>query len=277
MNALRFGGGLLLLAALVLVLPLSVGLERLGDRPVPRLRLPSMTEVRQVAVRSRRWFLAATTVLVATAAFLLGGPVAAAVGSLHAVLLARGFVQHARTQLRAAQRARALDDLGALAADLRAGARAGIAPVGAGKGIAPIGAHSGIAPIGAHPGTAAIGAHPGIAPIGGRLGELTSAAERLAERIGAPTADLIERIEADARAADRGRARADAESAGTRATAVLLTFLPVGGLAIGYGIGADPLHVLLHTPVGAACAIAAALLQATGVFWAGRLTGGPVA
>jgi tight adherence protein B len=95
----------------------------------------------------------------------------------------------------------------------------------------------------------------------------------LAERTGAPLAELVERIEADARAMDRALASAAAQAAGVRATARLLTGLPVGGIALGYGIGVDPLDVLLHTPVGAGCAVAAIGLQLAGLLWSERLSG----
>jgi len=102
-----------------------------------------------------------------------------------------------------------------------------------------------------------------------------AAAVRLAEATGAPLAELFERIEADGRAADRAAATAAAQSAGARATVWLLAVLPVAGLAIGYGVGADPLAVLLHTPLGAGCAIGALGLQVAGLAWVHRLVDGP--
>ena len=100
---------------------------------------------------------------------------------------------------------------------------------------------------------------------------LADAAVALAERTGAPLADLIDRIETDARSGDRARAAAIAQAAGVRATALLLAALPIGGLALGYAIGADPLAVLLHTPLGAACALCAVALQVLGLIWSQRL------
>ena len=108
-----------------------------------------------------------------------------------------------------------------------------------------------------------------------RIGDLVAAVWRLAERTGAPAAELVERIEADVRAGDRSRASAAAQAAGARATALLLAALPVGGIALGYGIGVDPLRVLLHTPLGAACAAGAFTLQTAGLAWAARLAGAP--
>jgi tight adherence protein B len=82
----------------------------------------------------------------------------------------------------------------------------------------------------------------------------------------------VERIEADARAADRAAASAAAQAAGAQATALLLAGLPIGGIGLGAAIGADPVRVLFHTPIGAACAIGAAVLQSAGLLWAERLT-----
>ena len=36
-------------------------------------------------------------------------------------------------------------------------------------------------------------------------------------------------------------------------------------------MGADPLRILLHTPIGAACAGVAVLLQLVGLAWTNRL------
>lgn len=97
----------------------------------------------------------------------------------------------------------------------------------------------------------------------------------MAERTGAPLAELIERIETDARALDRAREAAAAQAAGSRVTAWLLAGLPAGGIALGYGIGVDPLAVLLRTPIGAACALGAVALQITGLIWTERLNKAP--
>lgn len=169
-----------------------------------------------------------------------GGPVAGVVGAVYAGLAGRAVLRRAARRQAGMVRQAALDDLSALAADLRAG----LPPPGSGPDP-----HD-------------------------RIGRLTSSVWQLAERTGAPAADLVERIEADARAADRAAASAAAQAAGAQATALLLAGLPVGGIGLGLAIGADPVHVLLRTPIGAACAIGAVLLQCGGLLWAERLTGG---
>jgi tight adherence protein B len=177
---------------------------------------------------------------------VLAGPVAGLMTGAYGGLAARGALRRRASQAAARMRTRSLDALCALAADLRAGL-----------------------PAGALDGPESIEDH--------RMAELTRAAWRLAERTGAPIAELIERIEADARAMDRGSAAAAAQAAGARATAWLLAGLPAGGIALGYGIGVDPLDVLLHTPIGAGCAIGAIALQIAGLAWADRLAAAGVA
>jgi tight adherence protein B len=168
-------------------------------------------------------------------------PVAGLVVGVYLGLGVRAGLRREAARERAKAQARTLDGLCGLAGDLRAGL----------------------------PPTTLL---PPSTVSGDRIARLASAAWRLAEQTGAPLADLVERIEADARAADRSRAAAAAQAAGARATAWLLTGLPFGGVALGYGIGADPGHVLLHTTVGAACAVTALALQLAGLAWADRLS-----
>lgn len=177
---------------------------------------------------------------------LLGSAVAAVVVGGYGLVAARLTIRRRAERARTAHRAKRLDLLAAAAADLRAGLPAATALAGVDGG-----------------------ADPGPDdPVRSRA----LAAVVLAEQTGAPLADVLERIEADARGLDRARAAAAAQTAGSRATAWLLAALPLGGIALGYAIGSDPLAVLLHTPIGAACAFGAAALQLAGLAWAGRLT-----
>jgi Flp pilus assembly protein TadB len=174
-------------------------------------------------------------------AVVLGGPVAGLVAGGYGAVAARLVSRRAAELLRTSQRVESLDLLAAAAADLRAGLPASTALAGL------------------------------AGPAGDPLRSRAGAAVVLAERTGAPLADVLERIEADARGADRARATAAAQTAGARATAWLLAGLPLGGIGVGYAIGADPLAVLLHTPIGAACAAGAVGLQLVGLAWTGRI------
>lgn len=112
---------------------------------------------------------------------------------------------------------------------------------------------------------------------GGRVVEAAgrvAAAYRISEALGTPLADVLERVDADLRATRRLSDSVRSETAGARATAVLLVGLPVLGLAMGAGLGADPVHTLLHTGIGAACAGGAVLLHVAGLVWTERLIRG---
>jgi tight adherence protein B len=88
---------------------------------------------------------------------------------------------------------------------------------------------------------------------------------------GGGLAAAVERLEQGCRAEQAQRRSVQAELAGPRATAGLLAVLPAGGLLLAAGLGADPLSVLLSTPLGLACLAVGLALDATGVWWTGRL------
>ncbi|MBT8228094.1 MAG: hypothetical protein HKP61_19260 [Dactylosporangium sp.] len=98
-----------------------------------------------------------------------------------------------------------------------------------------------------------------------------AAARQISERLGAPLADLLDRIEIDLRGQRRVRAEVAAQTAGARATIVLLAVMPFGGVFLGTSLGTDPLHQLLHTRPGAGCATVALVLQGCGLLVASRL------
>ena len=82
---------------------------------------------------------------------------------------------------------------------------------------------------------------------------------------------------ADGLRARRAQERAvEAALAGARATAVLLALLPVAGLGLGAALGARPLHVLLHTPLGVACLALGLALEAVGTWWTRRIVAAAV-
>jgi tight adherence protein B len=259
--------------AVVVLWPVGLARRRWTRRDPATLSFawrPFVASVRAEAVRRPRRAVAVVAVLVGLGGWATAGPVAAGALGTYAALAARGVLRRWSNRERAASRARALDEVGALAADLRAGlpAAASFEPSASTDTSADSVATGSVRPAGSIP-----SARSAAAPDELRLRELTAAAWRLAERTGAPVADLVDRIEGDARAADRARASTAAQAAGARATAFLLAGLPAGGIALGYAIGADPLHVLLHTPLGAACVAGALLLQLGGLAWADRLAG----
>jgi tight adherence protein B len=101
--------------------------------------------------------------------------------------------------------------------------------------------------------------------------ERLAAAWQVSDSSGAPLADVLERLDADLAARRRRRVSAAAELGTATATVRLLALLPLLGLGLGYALGADPVHVLLHTGVGAVCAVTALALQVVGLWWAERI------
>lgn len=91
------------------------------------------------------------------------------------------------------------------------------------------------------------------------------AACRLASRTGAPLADVIDVVVAGIAEAAEADALRRTALAGPRATARLLAWLPVGGIALGTFLGADPVGVLLGGGIGGLC-----LLGGSALFLAGR-------
>lgn len=94
---------------------------------------------------------------------------------------------------------------------------------------------------------------------------------RLSGERGIALAHAVEILAADAD--DEAAAGRDVDSllAGPRATAALLTLLPVFGLIMGQTIGADPWRVLLHSTAGAVAMVAGTVLAASGMLWTGAL------
>jgi tight adherence protein B len=225
---------LLVLGALALAWP-GGRIRRLPRVPVVALGRQAVA----LAGRKPRQALAAGIGAAALLGLLVGGPVGAVVMGAYAGIGGRALMRRDIRRRAAVERSAALDELAALAADLRAGLPPSAVPES-----------------------------------GDRLRRLTGSVHALAERTGAPAADLVERIEADARAADRAGASASAQAAGAQATSMLLAALPLAGIGLGFLMGADPFQVLFHTPLGAACALVAVVMQTVGLLWSERLMRG---
>lgn len=114
------------------------------------------------------------------------------------------------------------------------------------------------------------GPRPGSGPVPTFLRQL-AAAWQLTQSSGAGLSDVVDTLGGSLRAQDRLRRETAAALAGPRATAWLLAGLPVGGIALGAALGADPARVLLGHPVGRVCLIAGLALDLLGVLWVRRL------
>jgi tight adherence protein B len=191
----------------------------------------------------------------------VGGVVAAAYGGLAVrVGLRRRATGASRQALQ-----NTLDGLACLVGDLRAG----VPPAAALDAALPL-----LIGVPARGGgvtaVADLAGHVDPTPRGQVLVRL-AAAWQVAGTIGAPLGQVLERLDAEVRSGERARALAVAHAASAQATATLLGALPLAGIALGYGMGADPLAVLLGTPAGAVCAISAVVLHLIGLGWSRRL------
>jgi tight adherence protein B len=194
------------------------------------------------------WLAAGGAVVLA---YLASGGVLAGIVAVYAGLGVRVWRRRQHSAASSVSRQRVLDAVRDLAADLRAGRPAAPAMV---EAVAALDAQSG--------------------PLRDVVARRLAAAWQLADSIGVPLADLLERLDAELRAAETARLAAAAETAGARATGLLVAALPLGALPVGATLGVDPVDTLLHTGLGAACAGAAVVLQCAGLAWTGRLARG---
>ena len=93
----------------------------------------------------------------------------------------------------------------------------------------------------------------------------------LSGRTGCSLAEVVSAVEDDLRARHRHGLELRAATAGPRAGALLLAGLPVLGLAMGSGVGADPWRVLTTTGTGQVLLLAGVALEVVGVTWSSRL------
>ncbi len=149
---------------------------------------------------------------------------------------------------------------------------------------------------GAHPANAAEGAAaeagPGVAALFRELaatarlgGDVSALAGRsratvrrlarawdLAERHGVALAELLDSLRRDVERRTAFRREVAAKMAGPRATAGVLTGLPVLGLGFGQAAGASPLAVFGSGPAGQLLLLVGVALLIAGVLWSSRLT-----
>jgi tight adherence protein B len=93
---------------------------------------------------------------------------------------------------------------------------------------------------------------------------------------GAGLADLVDGVVVTLRDRETVRRETAAQLASARATARLLSGLPLLPHALGVGLGADPTRFLLRTPYGLGCLLAGGLLVVAGLMWVDRLGSDPL-
>ncbi|MGW5427945.1 type II secretion system F family protein [Streptomyces sp. NPDC004059] len=161
---------------------------------------------------------------------------------------------------------------GALAGEVRAGRQPGEALLRAARDSGGLGEAQAAVVAAARFGGDVPGALTAAARQPGAEGLLGLAAcWRVAVDQGAGLAAGLDRLEAALRAERDQRADLRAQLAGARATTVLLAVLPALGLLLGSAMGADPLHVLLHTGAGLGCLAIGSAFEAAGMWWAVRI------
>jgi tight adherence protein B len=110
----------------------------------------------------------------------------------------------------------------------------------------------------------------------GEAADRLAAGVRLSARTGCSLAAVVTAIEDDVRARQRQAGELRTALAGPRASAALLAGLPLLGLAMGGGIGADPWRVLTGTGPGQALLVIGVGLELAGLAWSARLARGAV-
>jgi tight adherence protein B len=246
-------------AAMVVVVGRPGGAERLHAVTVARSSPPSAGGVGPLGPLAG--------VLGVTAA-LVGVPVPVVIAVVVGIwLLERLRRQRASSREQAARAAATIEVTFGLADELRAGRTPD-------QALAALAAVSGPLQdaLRAVASAAAVGADPVVElartarlPGAERLGSV-AAAWSVARAAGGRVAAVLERL---GRAMDDDadlRRELDAAMAGPRATMVLLALLPVLGLALAESVGAHPVALLLHRPVGWALVAGATALDLTGVF-----------
>jgi tight adherence protein B len=103
-----------------------------------------------------------------------------------------------------------------------------------------------------------------------------AAAWQLAHRHGLPLADVLDTVRRDLEHRARFTRQVLARLAGPKASALVLSALPVLGIAIGEAMGAGPLHVLTSTGMGQVLLVVGVLFLCAGIAWSGRITAGVV-
>ncbi|MFE6968762.1 hypothetical protein [Isoptericola sp. NPDC057653] len=112
-----------------------------------------------------------------------------------------------------------------------------------------------------------------LAPVvgGDRHARSVVAGAVLARDVGAPLAAVLDAVSGALVAEAEARAEREASLAGPRATARVLTGLPLLGALLGWALGADPLATALDGGAGTAAVCLGLLLLAAGRAWTGRL------
>ena len=202
-------------------------------------------------------------------AALLSTPLVALLAAGIGALAARAVAARRAATASEARLASLAEALGALAAEVRSGRALDDAARGAAAACPDRECAAALVRAVRAPGVPAAGAEVGR-ELAGELARL-SAGVVLSSRTGCSLATVLTALEDDLRARLRSRRALLVATAGPRSSARLLAGLPVLGLAMGSGVGADPWQVLTATGPGQVLLVAGVLLEIAGIAWTGRL------
>ncbi|WP_448611369.1 type II secretion system F family protein [Geodermatophilus sp. URMC 60] len=253
--------GLLVLAAALFLWPGRAALRRerrrslnrradAAARPAVRVPLPAVAAVAAGGV-----------------AALLSTPLVAGLAGGCAALGARAELRRRAGLQQEARVAALVEALAALGAELRGGRSLEEATRAAVAACADADSGRSLAQAVRSPGDGGAGPE---GELGRALGRVAAAA-RLSARTGCSLAAVVGAVEDDLRARSRQRLELRSATAGSRASAALLAGLPVLGLVMGGGVGADPWRVLTTTPTGQTLLVAGVGLEVAGLAWSARL------
>jgi tight adherence protein B len=194
----------------------------------------------------------------------------AALAALAALLAPRATVLRRRARGRRDERRSVVEACAALAGELRAGRTPAEAlAVAAGLASGPTGAA-----LRSAAGTAGWGGDVPAALQAGAAGSAVpevlgalAACWAVCSAAGSGLAAAVDTVAEGVRARAAQERAVAAVLAGPRASAGLLALLPLAGTALAAGLGARPVHVLLHTPLGLGCLVLGAGLDLLGLLW----------
>ncbi|GAB2652563.1 type II secretion system F family protein [Nocardia goodfellowii] len=215
----------------------------------------------------------AVPIVLGLAAVLLVG-----VGPLTAAVLVTGTFalrtrRMRRDRQRAAESAYLLDALEAVIAELRVGAHPSSAAEVAARESRGLAAQAFTisAARSRLGGSGATALHHPDSVIAPELARVATAWQ-VAEHHGLALAELLTAARTDLQSRIRFRSRTTAALAGARATATVLAYLPLLGIALGQLMGAAPLTTLFTTPTGTLLLPLGTALACTGVLWTDAIT-----
>ncbi|MCU1591639.1 MAG: hypothetical protein JWP11_2895 [Frankiales bacterium] len=215
--------------------------------------------------------------LAPVAALMIAGPTAALLAAGVVLLVRRTATARRRRAEAATERARALDALSLLAAELGSG-RTAADSLGAAAGVAtgPSGEALAAAAATARLGGDVVGALRVEDSAVSRELRALAACWQVCVEAGSGLAAAVQRLEEGLRAAETQRRAVAAELAGPRATGQLLAVLPLAGIGLAAALGAHPVRLVLHTTLGLVCLAVGLALDGLGVLWTRRLARGAV-